>query len=420
MLVLGYVIQNVSSPGRKLHSAFAIGGGGGYVAAFGPEGSAGQVRPAALAPRDAATKVAQLLSEKKNGGYTTVHVPLVVAEVPDDTAHQDLRSAIESAYAAGLATEPTSPGAAIEQFVATSGAAAPTPPAAPAARRVADRDEGFRLPPDEVVTRPNGEVYVPRALGAHTDIAALRALRDSMIFALLEGLPGTGKTAVADAAFPDLILVQCHGDMTVAHLVGSHQPTKDGGWRWEFGPLAVAALEGRPVLFDEVHKMPDEVGAVLHGLMDGRRVLVIDDRPDLDPIIAADGFYVIGAYNPETLGGKGLTEALLSRFSVQIEVTTDHAAARSLGVPEGFVTIAENLTTRAREAVAAGGSAVWAPQMRELLAAKRLIDAGMGETFAAGALIAQCPWPEDRGTVAAVVASVLGVDAEPLRLGAQV
>lgn len=275
------------------------------------------------------------------------------------------------------------------------------------------------LGPGAVVTRPNGELYLPRDLGGHDDVAALRALAESDLFALLVGEPGAGKTALAEAAFPTLLSVQCHGDMSVAHLVGTHLPTEDGGWRWEDGPLTTAMRRGRPLYLDEVNSMPLEVSTILHSAMDGRRAIRIDDRPDSPPVEAVRGFYVLGSYNPGSLGGRRLSEAMLSRFTVQVSVSTDYDAARTLGVSEQFVTIAENLLVKSTSDKASGGRGVWVPQMRELLSARRLVEAGLGHEFAAAALVGQCPWPEDLDLVIDVCEHVLGVRVQPLRLGPQ-
>ncbi|MDN5894440.1 MAG: AAA family ATPase [Nocardioides sp.] len=422
MIVLGYVIQNLSSPTEKIHSAYALDAGQ-YVVSHGPASSAGTTRPTPMNTMEAARKVASIMATKQSEGYDRIVVPLVMAELPDGTTHRNLRQAVTDAHASGLTTEFTFPESAVEQFLAAvsnQSPAQPDPVTIGTAARVEDRDNALTLPDGEALVRPNGETYLPRDLGGHTDVAALRALRPADLYPLLAGEPGTGKTALADASFPDLIMMQCHGDMTVSSLVGTHLPTPDGGWVWHDGPLTRSMREGRPLCLDEVDKMPDEVSSVLHAAMDGRKTLQIDDRPDTEPVTAAEGFFVIAAYNPDSLGGKGLTEAMLSRFTVQIEVTTDYAAARSLGVPGDFVTIAENLTTKATEARAAGGRGVWAPQMRELLAAKRLIDAGLGATFAAGSMVAQCPWPEDLDEVLTVARQVTGTEVQPLRLGAQV
>lgn len=269
------------------------------------------------------------------------------------------------------------------------------------------------------LVRPNGERYLPRELAGHHDVAVLRALATAGLYVLLAGDPGVGKTALAEAAFPDLVALQCHGDMTVAHLLGTHLPTAEGGWRWADGPLVAAMRAGRTLYLDEVNAMPADVSTILHSAMDGRGTVRIDDRPDAPEVIAAPGFYVVGSYNPGSLGGRRLPEALSSRFAVQLAVSTDYDAARSLGVPDELVTVAENLAVKAASERARGGRGVWAPQMRELLVGRRLVESGFGLTFAASAVVAQCPWPEDADLVREVAEHVLGVRLPGLELGPQ-
>jgi nitric oxide reductase NorQ protein len=289
----------------------------------------------------------------------------------------------------------------------------------PITRPVAERGENFSTDVKTHV-RPNGEIYLPRDLGGHSDVAALRRLAECGLFVLLSGDPGSGKTALAEAAFPDLVTVQCHGDMTVAHLLGTHLPTEDGGWRWADGPLTIAAREGLPMYLDEINSMPMDVSTILHSVMDGRDFVRIDDRPDSAPVHVEPGFYVLASYNPGSLGGRRLSEALLSRFAVHIEVSTDFDAARVLGVPEELVAIAENLVVKSDTDRGSGGRGIWTPQMRELLAARRLTEAGFDLDFAASALVSQCPWPEDVPLVIDVCEHILGVRVAPLSLGNQV
>lgn len=422
MLVIGFVVKDPNSSQRKEYGAFADPNGrvitryGGERAAFRT-----RLREREETPHRAAMVVADLFREKQEKGYSTTVADFGIAEVDDDTADAGLLDSFTTANSEGTTITFAYPNQATDQFAQMVASTQGQPAAAaPGPRKVASRDAALTLDPNETVIRPNGETYLPRDLGGHTDVAAVRALATSSLYCLLRGEPGTGKTALAEAAFPDLVAVQCHGDMTVAHLVGSHMPTPDGGWRWQDGPLTIAMQEGLVLYLDEINKLPSEVSTVLHAAIDGRRMIRIDDRPDADPVYAVDGFYVLGAYNPETLASGGLSEALLSRFTVQVEVTTDHDAARGLGVPETFITIAENLTSKGAEARSQGGRPVWAPQMRELLAAKQIIDAGLGQAFAAGAMVAQCPWPEDLATVVDVAAAVLGVPVTPLQLGVQV
>jgi nitric oxide reductase NorQ protein len=64
------------------------------------------------------------------------------------------------------------------------------------------------------VTRPGGQVYRPRVLAGLADVEALRTLRAEGVPSLLSGPPGTGKTSLVEAAFPDLITVVGDGDTT--------------------------------------------------------------------------------------------------------------------------------------------------------------------------------------------------------------
>jgi hypothetical protein len=94
-------------------------------------------------------------------------------------------------------------------------------------------------------------------------------------------------------------------------------------------------------------------------------------------------------------------------------VSTHYDAARAIGVRAPFVTIAENLTLKDTDDRAVGGEGVWAPQMRELLAAKALIDAGPGEQFAAASMIGKCDRAENVAVVADVTKRTLGYTPSP-------
>lgn len=270
------------------------------------------------------------------------------------------------------------------------------------------------------VVRPNGEAYIPRWLGKHHDVAVLRNLYEKNIFVRVYGPPGGGKTALVEAAFPDAITINGHGDMTVAHFVGSLLPTPSGGWTWGDGPLTRAMREGKILFVDEITRVPTEVLSVLYSTLDGRNILRIDDRPDLAPVHAAEGFGVIAGYNPDTLGARALDEALVSRFRIGIEVTTDYNAAKRLKVPTKAITVAKNLAQRNVADRNNGGPGVWVPQMRELLTFRDLINAGMDEEFAANSLLGACPVEDDQGIVADVIKNTFGFNVNVPTLGKSV
>ncbi|MFC0531341.1 AAA family ATPase [Phytohabitans kaempferiae] len=201
------------------------------------------------------------------------------------------------------------------------------------------------------VLRPNGQWYLPRQLGDSTDVQVLRRLRRDKIPALLYGPPGTGKTSLIEAAFADVITVAGHGDTAVEDLVGSYVPLPDGGFEFSYGPLVVAMREGRALFVDDATLISPKVLAVLYPAMDGRGQVTITAHHH-EEVTATDGFYVVAGHNPNVHGAV-LTEALASRFSVHIEVTTDFDLAVSLGVPRAAVAAA---VARSTTSSAAGRS----------------------------------------------------------------
>jgi MoxR-like ATPase len=230
------------------------------------------------------------------------------------------------------------------------------------------------------------------------DVTALRKLREAGVAALMYGPPGTGKTSVIEAAFPDLVTVQGDGDTTVPDLVGEYTQTPEGRFLFVHGPLVRAMREGRTLFIDDATLIPPTVLAVVYPAMDGRRQIIIKATGEV--VDAAPGFYVVAGHNPGVHGAV-LTDALSSRFSAQIHVSTDYDLAAQLNIDRRAVKVARNLATRKDN-----GEVGWAPQLRELLAFQKIADV-LGATAAAGNLVGTAP-EDDRATVAAVVRDVFG------------
>jgi hypothetical protein len=257
--------------------------------------------------------------------------------------------------------------------------------------------------------RPNGDAYYTRKWGEHDDVMVLRKAREFNKYALLYGSPGCGKTALVEAAFgEELLTVLGSGDTEVADLIGGYVQTPSGNYVWEDGPLVKAAEAGAPLLIDEIGLIDSKVLSVVYGLMDGRRELPVTANPERGTVKAKDGFFVIGATNPNAPGVR-LSEALLSRFSLQVEMTTDWGLARKLGVPTQMVTAAQNLSKKQ-----AASEVSWAPQMRELLDF-RDVSAMFGQNFAIANLLAASP-EIDRPVVADVFSRVFGEACLPAKI----
>jgi nitric oxide reductase NorQ protein len=225
------------------------------------------------------------------------------------------------------------------------------------------------------------------------------------------GPPGTGKTSVVEAAFGDLVTVQGDGDTTVADIVGEYTQAPDGKFVFVHGPLVRAMREGRTLFIDDATLIPPTVLAVVYPAMDGRRQIMIKANGG-EVIDAAPGFYVVAGHNPGVHGAV-LSDALASRFSVQIQVSTDYDLATQLKIDTRAVSVARNLSTRQ-----AGGEIRWAPQLRELLAFQKIADV-LGTDAAAGNLIGTAP-EEDRDIVATAVKIAFGNTVAPLALGARI
>ena len=257
--------------------------------------------------------------------------------------------------------------------------------------------------------RPNGDLYYTRKWGEHDDVLVLQKARERQHFAMLYGAPGCGKTALVEAAFgSDLFTILGSGDTEVSDLVGGYVQTPTGGWTWNDGALIKAAEEGKPLLIDEVGLIDPKVMSIVYGLMDGRREYTVTSNPDRGTVKAKDGFYVIAATNPNAPGVR-LSEALLSRFTLQVEMTTDWGLARKLGVPSGMVTAAQNLAKKQ-----SSNEVTWAPQFRELLAFRDL-EKDFGMKFAIQNLLAGAP-EIDRPIVADVFSRAFGEAVLPARI----
>lgn len=307
--------------------------------------------------------------------------------------------------------------ATADTAAAAAGATAPTPAtpsATPPARPRKGKARSASVPapvPGATVTRPNGQDYHLRKLAGRTDVDVLRTMRTAEVPVLLYGPPGTGKTSLIEAAYGDLLTVQGDSDTTVADFVGEYTQNPDGTFVFVHGPLIRAMREGRVLFVDDATLIPPTVLASLYPAMDGRKEIVIKAHGG-EVVKAEPGFFVVAGHNPGVHGAI-LSDALSSRFAFQVQVGSDYDLAEGLGVEPKAVKVARNLATRK-----SAGEIGWAPQLRELLAFKKIAAATDTATATAN-LVGTAP-DDDREIVASVVRAVFGTAYAPLALGPRI
>lgn len=256
----------------------------------------------------------------------------------------------------------------------------------------------------KTVKRPNGVDYYIRKFGEHDDVAALRKAREDGLPLMAYGPPGTGKTALIEAAYcqdgQSVHTVQGTGDTETADFIGSYTQLPGGLFEWTDGPMLRAMENGEVLYIDEIALIDPKVMSVVYSVMDGRGEYSVTANPERGTVKSAPGFYVAAACNPNAPGAR-LSEAILSRFVLQFEVTTDYALAKTLGCATKMVNAAMNLQKKY-----ATGECGWAPQLRECLAF-RDIAAALGQDVALRNVIASAP-EIDRDTVQDVLQRTFG------------
>lgn len=271
--------------------------------------------------------------------------------------------------------------------------------------------------------RGNGKNYYARTIMNHVDVELLRTFRNAGLYCRLEGLPGCGKTALAEASFGDqLLTANGNSSYDPNTFVGmwtpnlERTPENPGEYVWTDGVLCQAMKEGRPLFIDEATLLPASALDIIRSATDGRGYIDLVEYTNKPRIYAKEGFYVFMAYNPDPMTGNDLPDAIRSRFGITIDVKTDFTSLKHFDIPTNAVRVATRLNMLHTENVERGGRGIWVPQMRELLGFKQIVDSGLNEEFAFNNWVGLCP-EIFRDNVLKAIKEVTRQNAKALSLG---
>ncbi|MGO9854489.1 MAG: CbbQ/NirQ/NorQ/GpvN family protein [Acidimicrobiales bacterium] len=231
--------------------------------------------------------------------------------------------------------------------------------------------------------------YVP--IGS--EVQVFRAAFQQDLSIMLKGPTGCGKTRFVEAMAHDLgrplITVACHDDLTTADLVGRFL-LQGGETVWVDGPLTRAVREGAICYLDEIVEARQDTTVVLHPLADYRRQLPMERLGvNLD---AAPGFCLVVSYNPGYQSVlKDLKDSTRQRMvAIEFDFPPAEAEEKILvheaAIDEESAAQLVRLGGAIRRLETTGLREV--ASTRVLVAAARLVTAGLGLRDAARAAIA--------------------------------
>lgn len=260
---------------------------------------------------------------------------------------------------------------------------------------------------DHPKTGDPNDLYLSRAgIGAYdTDVETLvgwlDAPRNLVGATLLLGEPGSGKTALIEAACTHaerpLTTVVCTPDHTKDSLFLRYVGDGNGedGGPFVLGAVPYAAKHGHTLYMDEFMLLVDGVKPLVYPLADGRRFLP-EGNVDGSALEVHPDFRLILSSNP-TVRGASLPEPVASRCaSTTLHIETSAEMLRALGIDESVVACWEALET----------AALWRPQIREMRLADHWLATDAGQAVSAF-LPEHCP-ESQRKEVRNIVLSFLG------------
>jgi hypothetical protein len=171
-------------------------------------------------------------------------------------------------------------------------------------------------------------------------------------------VPGTGKSTaglmLAEATDAECILIPCMDTLTMSDLLGFWMPTGQGKFLWHDGPAARAvrlASEGKRVVlvWDELNYGSPDAHQVAHAL-GNRGKSATFTLPNNEVFSIPENLVIIITQNPDP--SETLTDALLSRFPVRIDIGSEVSPMILAALPTHLRSMVADGRLASREAFA--------------------------------------------------------------------
>lgn len=155
-----------------------------------------------------------------------------------------------------------------------------------------------------------------------SDLSVLLYALKAHLNVLMSGDTGAGKTMCIFAFGAEqqkpVVTVACNGGADPSTFWGQFRKLRDGSIEFVESSVLKVIRYGGILYLDEINFLHPRIAAVLHGLLDGRRTVVIPELGN-EAITAHPDLLVVAAYNPDYQGTRPLNEAFKNRFTIQLD-----------------------------------------------------------------------------------------------------
>lgn len=155
-----------------------------------------------------------------------------------------------------------------------------------------------------------------------SDLSVLLYALKAHLNVLMSGDTGAGKTMCVFAFGAEqqapVVTVACNGGADPSTFWGQFRKLSDGSIEFIESSITRVIRYGGILYLDEVNFLHPRIAAILHGLLDGRRTVVIPELGN-EAITAHPDLLVVAAYNPDYQGTRPLNEAFKNRFTIQLD-----------------------------------------------------------------------------------------------------